>query len=325
VSAKPPPILAHLRSFRTAYAVLLACLALAITGAFAGRQFPLAICLLDSALLFALAIKRVKSQAITDELVVQLRASQSALRNVNQQLDEKIQELQRIATMAETPLPPREPVGAASREIVHAFKNALAGVLGNVSLLREAADLPVAVRDRLTLMEQSALKARQFALDLFPSKSSLLPQPTIIPPPRPANRVPPRVTPRGSGRVLVMDDEQPIRVLLGAILQHFGYEATAVTDGTEAIREYKKALDTGNPFKAVIMDLAIPGAMGGREAIGELRTLDPNVRAIVTSGYSDDPAIMHYKKHGFAGRIEKPYRAEDVGTVLNQILTVASN
>lgn len=125
---------------------------------------------------------------------------------------------------------------------------------------------------------------------------------------------------RGTGRVLAMDDEPAIRVLLSAILKHFGYDSTEVPDGRAALLEYKKALEAGQPYQVVIMDLTIPGGMGGREAITELRALDPQVKAIVSSGYSNDPVMAEYQKYGFAARVEKPYRLQELGAALRGIM-----
>jgi CheY-like chemotaxis protein len=124
----------------------------------------------------------------------------------------------------------------------------------------------------------------------------------------------------GKGRILAMDDEPGIRTLLSAILKHFGYEITTVADGAEAIREYKKARDSGKPYVAVIMDLTIPGGMGGKETIRALREIDPGIRAIVSSGYSNDPVLAEYQKYGFIARVEKPYRMQELGKTLHGVL-----
>lgn len=123
-----------------------------------------------------------------------------------------------------------------------------------------------------------------------------------------------------SGRILAMDDEAGIRTLLSAILKHFGYETTTVSDGAEAIREYTEARQAGRPYSAVIMDLTIPGGMGGKETIRALREIDPQVRAIVCSGYSNDPVLAEYQKYGFIARVEKPYRMQELGKVLRMAL-----
>lgn len=125
---------------------------------------------------------------------------------------------------------------------------------------------------------------------------------------------------RGSGRILAMDDEPAIRTLVSVVLRQFGYEVQTVENGTEAIDKYSEALKTDTPYDAVIMDLTIPGGMGGREAIRELLRIDPNVRAIVSSGYSSDPVMSDYRSFGFSGIVAKPYRMEDLGRVVQEVL-----
>jgi two-component system cell cycle sensor histidine kinase/response regulator CckA len=93
-----------------------------------------------------------------------------------------------------------------------------------------------------------------------------------------------------------------------------------VPDGTEAIREYQEAIKSGIPFDAVIMDLTIPGGMGGKETIRRLREIDPKVKAIVSSGYSNDPVLAEYQAYGFLGRVEKPYRIQELEKTIAQIV-----
>jgi PAS domain S-box-containing protein len=124
----------------------------------------------------------------------------------------------------------------------------------------------------------------------------------------------------GHGRLLIMDDEAMVLKVLSAMLQKIGYEVETSLDGKEAIERFVTARNVGKPFKAVIMDLTIPNGMGGREAISRLRELDPDVKAIVSSGYSLDPIMANYREHGFCGVIPKPYRTEDLNRVLNEVI-----
>ena len=112
----------------------------------------------------------------------------------------------------------------------------------------------------------------------------------------------------GAGRVLVMDDEEIIREVAGEMLSKIGYEVEYARDGTEAIEMYRRAKERNRGFDAVIMDLTIPGGMGGKEALENLREIDPDVKAIVSSGYSNDPVMSEFKKYGFNGFVAKPYR-----------------
>ena len=125
---------------------------------------------------------------------------------------------------------------------------------------------------------------------------------------------------RGSGRVLVMDDEEIIRELLNEFLTELGYEVECTSDGTEALKTYTEAKEAGRPFEAVIMDLTIQGGMGGKEAIKLLLEEDPEAKAIVSSGYSNDPVIANYRTFGFSGYLNKPYKVPILSKVLSEVI-----
>ncbi len=110
-----------------------------------------------------------------------------------------------------------------------------------------------------------------------------------------------------SGRVLIMDDEEMVREVAGAMLEQFGYEYGCAADGQEALEKYTAAKENGRPFDVVILDLTIPGGMGGKKAIKKLLETDPHTRAIVASGYSTDPVMAHFSAYGFCGRVVKPF------------------
>jgi nitrogen-specific signal transduction histidine kinase/CheY-like chemotaxis protein len=111
----------------------------------------------------------------------------------------------------------------------------------------------------------------------------------------------------GQGKILVMDDEAMIRELAGNMLGHLGYDVDFAEAGQEAVRKYQAALDASAPFDAVILDLTIKGGMGGQETIRRLKRIDPTVKAIVSSGYADNPVIANYNQHGFCDVVAKPY------------------
>ena len=124
----------------------------------------------------------------------------------------------------------------------------------------------------------------------------------------------------GRGRVLVMDDEEDVRDAIGAMLEYIGYEVSYARDGAETIDAYQKAKASGEPFDVVIMDLTIPGGMGGKDAVKRLIETDPDVKAIVSSGYSNDPVMAHFREYGFSGIVHKPYNIEELGKALEKVV-----
>ena len=124
----------------------------------------------------------------------------------------------------------------------------------------------------------------------------------------------------GTGCILIMDDEEIIRHLSGKILTKFGYTVDYAKEGSEAIQLYKQALGNNRPYDAVILDMTVPGGIGGLETLEHLRRLDSNVRAIVCSGYSNDPVMADYRKYGFCGVLPKPFRPKELGYIIKQVL-----
>lgn len=120
--------------------------------------------------------------------------------------------------------------------------------------------------------------------------------------------------------VLVMDDEKMIRDMTALILEELGYRVTTCASGEEAIDLYRAAFSAEVPFKAVIMDLTVPGGMGGKEAAQAILTHDPAARLIVSSGYSTDPIMADFREYGFSGAVCKPYSATGIAEVLKDVL-----
>jgi CheY-like chemotaxis protein len=121
----------------------------------------------------------------------------------------------------------------------------------------------------------------------------------------------------GHGNILIMDDEEQIRKVLGEMVQTCGYSFQAVPDGEQALHMFRQAQ---NGFSAVILDLTIPGGLGGKEVVKEMLSLDPHLRAIVVSGYSNDPVLANYEDYGFKGRVAKPFNLVDLSIVLNSVI-----
>jgi PAS domain S-box-containing protein len=120
------------------------------------------------------------------------------------------------------------------------------------------------------------------------------------------------------GCVLFMDDEAQVREVVHQMLEHLGWQVECAADGREAVERYHRALAAGRRFDVVVLDLTVPGGMGGREAVRQLRELDPELRAIVSSGYSNDTVLADYRSHGFFGMVAKPYRLDDLERVLSE-------
>ncbi len=123
---------------------------------------------------------------------------------------------------------------------------------------------------------------------------------------------------KGHGRILVMDDDELICEVVEEMISSMGYDVKCVPNGEEAIKSYKEAKEAGQPFDLVIMDLTIVGGMGGKETIAELKKFDPDVKALVSSGYINDSMMTVPQKYGFIDIIAKPYRMEDLSSILKE-------
>jgi DNA-binding response OmpR family regulator len=108
-------------------------------------------------------------------------------------------------------------------------------------------------------------------------------------------------------RILLLDDESAICEITGIFMKKLGYMPVITSSGEDTIEEYRRAMEEGKRFDLVILDLSIPGGLGGKEVIAALREMDPSVRALVSSGDANDPAVMHYVDYGFSGVLMKPY------------------
>jgi PAS domain S-box-containing protein len=125
---------------------------------------------------------------------------------------------------------------------------------------------------------------------------------------------------RGKGRILVMDDEDYIRLFIERMLESLGYEATTVANGWEAIQAYRRAEESGMPFHACILDLTIPGGMGGKVVAQRILEIRSDAMLVATSGYSDDPVVSEPGAHGFRGSMSKPFLREDLARLLEGLL-----
>ncbi len=126
---------------------------------------------------------------------------------------------------------------------------------------------------------------------------------------------------RGRGRILLMDDEDLVRMVAARMIESLGYEVDCVESGEEAFEEYSSALKNGTPYDAVILDLTVRGGMGGRETIKRMSELGRPVRAIVSSGFSEDAILSNYRDYGFTATLPKPYKVEELSDILGNVLS----
>jgi CheY-like chemotaxis protein len=124
----------------------------------------------------------------------------------------------------------------------------------------------------------------------------------------------------GKGKVLLVDDEEIILDVSREVLRFLGYDGSFAKEGGAAIELYKQGKESGQPFDLVIIDLTIPEGMGGRELIEKLISYDPGVKAIVSSGYTNDPVMQDYASYGFAGSLPKPYRINEMKALLEHMI-----
>jgi CheY-like chemotaxis protein len=127
----------------------------------------------------------------------------------------------------------------------------------------------------------------------------------------------------GGRRILAMDDEEMIRKLLQNSLTEIGYRVELAGDGSEAIEKYIKAEKSGNPFAAVILDLTIPGGLGGKETIKKLLEINSNIIAIASSGYTNGPVMANYQEYGFRGTVSKPFHIADMEKTLHDVISTS--
>ncbi len=124
---------------------------------------------------------------------------------------------------------------------------------------------------------------------------------------------------QGQGRVLVMDDEEMILEVLQAMLTSMGYTVDCACDGAEAVARYRQAHASSDVYKFVILDITVPGGMGGLDALAEMQRIEPQVVALISSGYANDPVLAKFAEYGFRGVLPKPYTEQKLRAVLQGV------
>jgi PAS domain S-box-containing protein len=241
----------------------------------------------------------------------------------------------------------QESIGTSADDIAHDFNNFLTVILGNISLAVTMVEPESRIHEILSDSAMAASSASDLTQQILAlaggvepvttglrtsgSPEEAMPLDTKSPdtvqdvhPPSDRNgrnngNGRPQDSRAHGGRILVMDDKAMVRSTAAVMLEHLGYEVETAGDGREAVRLYRQSMEDGRRFDAVILDLTVPGGMGGQETIGELRRLDPSVRAAVSSGYSSDPVMAEHRQHGFRGVVAKPYSLFKLATAMKEI------
>ena len=125
----------------------------------------------------------------------------------------------------------------------------------------------------------------------------------------------------GKSKILLMDDEEMIRSFMSQMLNHSGYDVETCIEGEEAIKIYKKAMESKVPFDIVILDLTNEFGMGGQKTMKKLLEIDPAAKGIVSTGYSNDPIVAHFKAYGFSGFLTKPATKDELNKVINEVIS----
>ena len=121
-------------------------------------------------------------------------------------------------------------------------------------------------------------------------------------------------------KILIMDDEEIVGDIARQMLVYLGYDVMLVKNGQDALSLYKTHMENQDPFDVVIMDLTIPGGMGGKETVGKILAVDPEAKVVVSSGYSNDPIMIHFQDHGFSSAIAKPFDLKALRETLEALL-----
>jgi len=212
--------------------------------------------------------------------------------------------------------PIRSPSAARLRGYAHEINNYLTAILTNVGVARLDSAEGSPLHTTLQEIEDAALQACKITQRLLAGVTAGEENPV------PAATAPAKgATARQRGKVLIMDDETRVRTGTGKMLQHLGYEVAYAADGEEALALYEQAAAVGQPFDVVLMDLTIANGRSGEETIQALIAIDPEVRAIASSGYFSNPDDFDYASLGFKGMIAKPYRMDELRRVLQEVLS----
>jgi CheY-like chemotaxis protein len=237
--------------------------------------------------------------------------------------DREIEELRSSIAVLEGELAIRDGLEVLAGGIAHDFNNLLTVILNNISLMKLEAAPGNGTMVGLEEMEKATLKARDLASRLLNIAGNGSPPPS-------EERCDTTGEPAleglmGEGRILLVDDEETVRTSTGATLTRLGYSVVLAENGSKAIEIFCQSADEGRPFDVVILDLTVHGGSGGKETVSSLKRINPEVRAVVSSGYANDAVMTDYAEFGFSGKLAKPYTMEDLGLVMKAVLEDSGN
>ena len=212
-------------------------------------------------------------------------------------------------------------------KFTHDLNNQLTSVLGNLSLVLMAQPGDPATHTRVLNAKKTALRAQTLSQELqsfvnpADDGQDAAPGCTIVPMPslNPPLQMQPARTP-GPSRILILDDEEAICLLVASALDASGFEVTPATTVAMALRACEQAVESREPFSLVICDLSLPGDTNGIQALQKLRAIDPEIKAIVSSGYDNDPVMRDCRKHGFNAAMAKPYEIAKLVRTVGDVL-----
>ena len=206
----------------------------------------------------------------------------------------------------------------------HDLNNHLTGVLGNLSMLLMNGPADDSLREQLSNAKRSTLKAQEVVRKIHALAKGEAPEqrdpattPTIVPMPAPV--AVPASTPTGC-RILILDDEPAIGALVSAALEAMGCEVVSKQEAGAAIDACQEAVRAGRRFDLVISDLSLPGEMDGNKAVTRMRLIDPQIKTIISSGFDQDPVMHHYREHGYAGALSKPFELGQLVRLVREVL-----
>ncbi len=237
--------------------------------------------------------------------------------------ERQVDELRSRIALLEGELAIRDGLEVLAGGIAHDFNNLLTVILNNVSLMKLESVAGSGTMFNLEEMEKATLKARNLAwklLNIAGNGSSPPPGEvsTAVSEPSLDDLV-------GTGKILLVDDEENVRTSTGAALGRLGYDVVLVESGSKAIEIFCQSADEGRPFDVVILDLTVHSGAGGKETVARLKRIDPDVKAVVSSGYANDAVMTEYAEFGFSGKLAKPYTIEDLGRVIKDVLSDSRN